>query len=104
MKNAEKEFYKQFAGSLIRAGLTALGGYLATRGYISTAQADGLTQTAAVEFVLSFVLIAGSSLWSWAKTNFNILAIREARKAKVNTPIAEITEAALEKKSLISSV
>lgn len=104
MTNAEREFYKQFAGSLIRASLTALGGFLATHGYISTEQADGLTQAAVVEFALSFLLIAGSSLWSWAKTNFNILAIREARKAKVDTPIAEITDATLEKKSLISSV
>ncbi len=104
MNNQEKEFYKQFAWSLIRKGLAITGGFLATHGYISADQADGLTAQAVVEFVGSFLLIAGSSLWSWAKVNFNILSIRQARKSKIDTPIAEITETTLEKKNLISSV
>lgn len=104
MSNAEREFYLQLAGSIVRKLLAMVGAFLATHGWISSEQADGLTTAATVEFVVSFILIFGSSLWSWAKVKFNIGVVREARAANSDTSIAEITGDTLDKSKFMSSV
>lgn len=104
MTNAEKEFWLQFAGSIVRKLLAMAGAFLVTHGWITTDQSDTLTTQAIVEFAVSFLLIFGASLWSWAKVKFNIGVVREARAAAPETPISEITKETLDKQNFISSV
>lgn len=104
MTNAESEFYKQFAASIVRKLLVIIGTTLAGHGWIRAEQAEGLTRAAAVEFVVSFIFVFGSAAWAWAKVKFNVGAVREARSSPSDTPIGVITSETLSKSSFISSV
>lgn len=103
---AQKEFWRQFAGSILRQLLGIVGTYFAGRGWITVVQADGLTTAATVEIVLSILLIFGATLWSAAKNKFNVAVVREARASSAATPIGVITTETLDKSTatLISSV
>lgn len=97
MTNAQKDFYRGLAYSMLRKLMAIIGTFLVTHGWISTEQADGLTTLAVVEFVFSFLLLFGSSIWTWAKERFNSEVKREARSADVDTPIGVINSDTVEK-------
>ena len=104
MTNADKEFYRQFLASMVRKLFSIAGTYLALRGWVSSDQADGLTTASVVELFVSFLLIAGSTLWSWANKKFNVRVVREARSSSPETPIGVITTEALNKDTFSSSI
>jgi hypothetical protein len=104
MTNAQREFWLQFAGAIVRKLLVIAGTALAGHGWISSEQADGLTTATIVEFVLSLLLLFGSTVWTWAKVKFNIGVVRQARDSPADTPIGVITAETLSKEKLITSV
>jgi hypothetical protein len=103
-KGAIQDFWKQFLASNVRRALSIVGSALATHGWITTDQAGGLTTLAMVEFVVSIILVFGSTAWAWAKAKFNALQPRTARAAKESTPIGVITTDTLNKSTFISSL
>lgn len=104
MENIDKEFWKQLAGSMVRKLLVVIATALAGHGWITSEQSEGVSSLAVVEFIVAAICYIAPLIWAWAKINFNVQAIREARTAEPDTPIGVITTNTLAKKSVISSV
>ncbi len=104
MDKLNSDFWKQFAASMVRKLLVITGAYLVQHGWISGEQSNGLTSIEIVQYVVGAIFLALPVAWGYAKTKFNVLALREAIKAPQNTTVAEVQADTLSKHTIISSV
>jgi hypothetical protein len=98
-QSATKQFWLAFGASLTRYVMFALGGWLQTKGVLSTDQAEHFSAPEVAATLAGVILMGAPVWWSWAKTNFTLLYQKALHRADRDKPAEEIKSEVLKENS-----
>ena len=100
----DNEFWKQFAGAIVRKLLVLIGGLLVSHEFISKDQSQTFSSGDVANYVVGAIFLIFPIVWQWAKTKYNINVIAVAKAADPRTSFTEVKKETLDGHKVISSV